>query len=165
MIMLRRVRSITEMRQVWMIRKEVFVKEQNVPIELEMDEADGVALHVIAYLDDEVAGTGRIFEDYIDSDRAILGRVAVLPRMRRRGVASAIIRELLEYACEKLYRKVVLHSQLKVVDIYKEFGFKITGDPFEEAGIMHVEMELDLLLPISSDMSLVRGDMLGGGVL
>lgn len=147
MISIKRVCNVDEMKSAWMIREEVFVKAQKVPKELEMDEYDDVALHVIAYIDGELAGTGRIYKDPSNASIAKLGRVAVLHHMRRKGVASAIIRELLEYACEEMVSKVVLHSQSAVVDVYKKFGFKSEGDPFEEAGIEHIQMKLDLLSP------------------
>lgn len=163
MITVKRVKSNTEKEDALNIRESVFVKEQNVPIELEMDEFDEIAQHFVAYLDGELAGTGRIYKDSNQKDSARLGRVAVLPHMRRKGVARAIIKELLEWALEEKICRVILHSQVTSIGLYKEFGFEVQGEDFEEAGISHTEMIINLLsVGLESDGSIDEPDFAGG---
>ncbi len=147
MILIRPVTNRAEMFVAWSIREQVFVQEQNVPLELEKDELDESATHVLAFLDGEAVGTGRIYQDDLNLSVAKLGRVAVLPHARGNGVASAIIEGLLEYACENSFEKIEIHSQLEVIKLYEKFGFRKTGSIFEEAGIPHQEMRLDLTEP------------------
>ena len=81
--------------QVVAIRLNVFVYEQRVPLEEEVDEHDPEALHVLAFLEGQAAGTGRF---YAEGERAVIGRMAVLPWARGRGVGRAILAELMDQA-------------------------------------------------------------------
>ena len=121
------------------IRREVFIKEQNVPEELEWDEFDKIAQHVIA-LDSNKhpIGTGRIKED------GHIGRMAVLIEHRKRGVGSAILEVLLEYANKKNLVGVYLHAQVEAIPFYEHHGFTCQGDKFMDAGIPHKTMFKEL---------------------
>lgn len=163
MITIKRVKNTAEMEEALNIRKLVFVNEQNVPIEIEMDEFDEIAQHFVAYLDGELAGTGRIYKDHNQKGSARLGRVAVLPQMRKKGVARAIIKELLDWALEENISRVILHSQITSIGLYKEFGFKVKGEDFIEAGISHTEMVVDLLsVGLESDGTIDEQEFAGG---
>ena len=118
------------------IRWRVFVEEQGVPADVERDEQDAVAIHALAELDGSVVATGRLTFD----DGARIGRVAVLPEYRRRGIASLVVSALEREAAARGYREVSLHAQTYVQALYGKNGYVVSGPLFVEAGIDHVPM-------------------------
>lgn len=117
------------------IRLEVFVQEQNVPADLEMDERDAVCLHAVAYDGaGQPQGTGRLLPD------GHIGRMAVLRKARGAGVGGAILKGLMDKARERGDRRVVLSAQTHAAAFYLAHGFAKAGDVFYEAGIPHIEM-------------------------
>jgi ElaA protein len=121
------------------IRMEVFVGEQRVPPNEEMDELDAVAVHVLALVDGQPVGTGRLILQ--DSETARVGRMAVLKPRRGAGVGSAILLRLMEIARERGIRTVTLAGQLHAIPFYERFGFVAHGDVFLDAGIEHRTMD------------------------
>lgn len=118
------------------VREEVFVREQNVPPEMELDEDDPRSLHVLARtLDGEVIGSGRMIAGKI-------GRMAVLKEWRGRGVGTALLQLLLEQARTRGIAEVHLHAQADATDFYLKHGFEIAGEDFMEAGILHRPMRM-----------------------
>lgn len=132
------------------VREAVFIAEQHVPVELERDDADAVAVHMLARSHDEAAiGTGRLVIDPPSSDAAAgatahVGRMAVLPAWRHQGVGASLLLRLLEHARSRGVTAVTLHAQHAAIPFYQRHGFTAHGDEFEEAGIQHVEMRLAL---------------------
>lgn len=120
------------------IRFEVFVKEQGVDPNLEIDGKDPECLHAVASVDGKAVGTGRLLPD------GHIGRMAVLPNFRSHGVGSAMLRALIKAANERGDRQVALSSQSHATPFYERFGFRIHGAPYIEAGIEHVSMHLQL---------------------
>ncbi len=121
------------------VRHAVFVEEQHVPEDLEWDEADERAYHVLASDEEGVAiGTGRLRLD------GQIGRMAVAREWRGRGVGGAILAALLELARKEGCTVVRLHAQTHALAFYKKYGFTAVGDAFDEAGIPHRAMELRL---------------------
>ena len=119
------------------IRFRVFVDEQSVPPEIELDEYDAVATHAIALLDGVAIGTGRaIVEGY----SARIGRMAVDRHHRRGGVGGLILRFLEEEAKAQGAAEFILHAQDYVKSFYASHGYEEHGDTFMEAGILHIEM-------------------------
>lgn len=117
------------------IRLEVFVQEQNVPPELEMDDKDAKCLHAVAYdAGGKPIGTGRLLPD------GHIGRMAVLRSARGTGVGGALLKGLLAQAEQRGHDEVVLSAQVHAADFYLAHGFKSEGDVFYEAGIPHIEM-------------------------
>jgi len=117
------------------IREAVFVAEQGVPAEIELDEWDERSEHALACEDGgRVVGTGRLLPD------GHIGRMAVLRERRGRGVGAAVLAALIDRARERGMRRVVLNAQSRAVPFYARFGFAVSGDEFIEAGIPHVEM-------------------------
>lgn len=125
------------------VRTSVFVHEQKVPMELEKDEFDTIATHVVIKVAGAVVGTGRYFTDPDNIVVARLGRVAVLPQFRGQGWGRKIIEGLLGHIKEHdSFKKVLLHAQCSVMGVYESFGFVSMGEEFMEAGIRHREMIL-----------------------
>lgn len=121
------------------VREEVFVVEQRVPLELEWDEHDAGARHGIALAaNGEAIGTARLLPE------GRIGRMAVRKSWRGRGVGAALMRALLDEARAAGMAGIALHAQTHAAGFYRRFGFSARGEPFEEAGIPHVEMRLAL---------------------
>ncbi|KQT10772.1 YbgC/FadM family acyl-CoA thioesterase [Ramlibacter sp. Leaf400] len=128
------------------IRTRVFVQEQRIPAEMEWDEADAAALHAVAYnrLGRPVA-TGRLLQP--SPGVAKIGRMAVHEVLRGSGMGRQVLISLLEAAAQRGDKQAVLHAQRTAEDFYRRLGFRPQGEPFEEAGIPHVEMAAALPLP------------------
>ena len=137
MVEIYRVKSEAEMKFVRDIRMEVFVREQGVPLELEMDELDNEAVHVLAYVDGVPAGCGRLL---LKGEEAKIGRVAVKKSMRRYGIGTGICKLLISIAGDHGVQKIYLGAQLTAVEFYSSLGFAKEGEVFMEAGIKHIKM-------------------------
>ncbi len=117
------------------VREAVFVEEQRVPREIEMDEHDDVSRHVLASdADGGTIGTGRLLAD------GHIGRMAVLADWRGKGVGRALLERLLEEAAGRQMRHLALHAQTQASGFYRRFGFVEEGPEFMEAGITHRTM-------------------------
>ena len=127
-----------ERRGAFDLRIQVFVHEQGVPAEEELDSEDATATHAVALLDGEVVGTGRMVPAEPRSAR--IGRMAVRNEWRRRGVGGRILRALEEAASSQGLREAVLYAQTYVKSFYASHGYVEAGEAFSEVGIEHVEM-------------------------
>lgn len=136
-IVVRRAVGEIDMEAAQSIRMEVFVQEQDVPEDEEMDEYDDVAVHAIAISHGIVIGTGRLL---LDGFEAKIGRMAVLQSKRRSGVGSLLMAFLEREAVTNGALVIVLHSQTYVSDFYEKHGYRCEGSVFLEAGIEHVLM-------------------------
>jgi YbgC/YbaW family acyl-CoA thioester hydrolase len=121
------------------VRTEVFVQEQQIPLELEWDDDDATALHAVAYnrLGMPVA-TGRLLQHAPNVAR--IGRMAVSRLLRGSGLGRDILLALIQAAERHGDREVVLHAQRSAEGFYRRLGFEGQGEPFEEAGIPHLQM-------------------------
>lgn len=116
------------------IRFEVFVGEQRVPPEIELDEMDAQSVHAVAFQDDVPVGTGRLLPD------GHIGRMAVLRDWRSRGVGGRILQALMDRARERGDREIVLSAQIHATAFYRAHGFVEEGAEYMEAGIPHRDM-------------------------
>jgi predicted GNAT family N-acyltransferase len=117
------------------VRESVFVDEQEVPREIELDEHDAASSHVVACDSDGTAvGTGRLLPD------GHIGRMAVLADWRGKGVGRAMLERLMEEAARRKMRHLALHAQTQASGFYRRFGFIEEGPEFMEAGIPHRTM-------------------------
>ncbi len=124
------------------VRFRVFVAEQNVPAEEELDEEDASATHVIALHHGSTVGTGRLLAR--DPAIAVIGRMAVDQHWRRQGVGGLILDFLEEEARAQGLRRSVLHAQEYVKSFYAAHGYLEHGEPFTEVNIPHIEMRKEL---------------------
>lgn len=121
------------------IRFEVFVAEQHVPVELELDEYDATARHWLAIADGEAIATARaVSKDYGWK----IGRVAVRRPWRGQGVGLALMRAILESARAEGVGELRLESQTHALAFYGRLGFVAEGPEFDDAGIPHRLMRL-----------------------
>ena len=121
------------------IRRAVFVEEQSVPVEIEMDEFDTTAIHYLARVDGEPAATARL---RLLPPVAKVQRVAVLREHRRRGVGAALMRAIAEEVARERegIDTLTLGSQLAAVPFYASLGYAPHGEKFMDADIPHIEM-------------------------
>ena len=124
------------------IRREVFVAEQGVPIEEEMDAHDAACVHFLALDRGEAVGTARLRVTVDGHPKA--ERVAVRRPFRGAGVGRALMRALEDEARALGRRELVLNAQLPVVAFYERLGYRAEGPEFPEAGIPHRAMRKPL---------------------
>jgi predicted GNAT family N-acyltransferase len=123
------------------LRFRVFVEEQGVPVEVEQDHLDAVAVHAVARTPDgRLVGTGRAVLDAEGPGIARIGRMAVDAEARGSGVGLAVLRVLETAVHERGGTGVLLHAQDHAVGFYGRAGYEPVGEPFEEAGIGHLAM-------------------------
>lgn len=138
------------------LRKQVFINEQHVPIELEFDEMDETSIHFGAYQDSsisadgpvsgkkavpEVVGCARLYRSGKREDQGVIGRMAVDSSCRNQGIAFHLINEVIRYGVENLgFTSFKLSAQLTAIDFYRRSGFIPYGDQFIDAGIDHMDM-------------------------
>jgi predicted GNAT family N-acyltransferase len=124
------------------VRMRVFVAEQSIPPEEELDEADATATHAVALYQGQVVGTGRLARR--NDITAQIGRMAVDQSFRRQGIGGQILEYLEEEARNQGMSHCILHAQLYVKSFYAAHGYKEHGDVFLEVNIPHIEMRKDL---------------------
>jgi len=124
----------------------VFVDEQGVPLELEIDEHDRDdfnAVHALAREEDGTAiGTGRFYE--LDPSSARIGRMAVDADRRKCGAGARLLEALIAEAQRRGFTRARLDAQTSAVDFYRKAGFQDDGAPFWEVGILHQPMSRQL---------------------
>jgi predicted GNAT family N-acyltransferase len=121
------------------IRFEVFVNEQQVPLEEELDATDAQCVHALAFNElGEPIGTGRLLPD------GHIGRMAVLKAIRGNGVGAAILMRLIEQARARGFKQVVLSAQTHARAFYAKYGFEEEGEEYLDANIAHILMRKTL---------------------
>ncbi|GGP15066.1 GNAT family N-acetyltransferase [Oceanobacillus neutriphilus] len=129
-----------DLQKVFEIRKEIFVKEQEVAEEEEFDEFDSLDAdcdHILVYYDNKPVGVGRI--------RAVEGigkleRICILKPYRQYGLGKTVVKSLEEIALEKGLTKAKLHGQTHAEGFYHKLGYETASDEFMEDGIPHYLM-------------------------
>lgn len=116
------------------IRRLVFIKEQNVPEDMEWDEHDDTATHFLVTLDGIAVATARLKQD------GQIGRMAVLKTCRDQGIGSKLLAFILSEAAQQNHQQLYLHAQLEAIPFYENQGFVAQGEVFYEAGIAHRTM-------------------------
>ena len=121
------------------IRFEVFVDEQKVPAEIELDEMDPHCVHAVAYDDaGQPLATGRLLPD------GHIGRMVVRKAGRGQGVGGAVLQALIAAARARGDAEVILNAQVHAEGFYQRHGFAREGEQFMEAGIPHITMRARL---------------------
>jgi predicted GNAT family N-acyltransferase len=137
------------MEEALALRHQVFVVEQRVPQELEVDDDDKIATHLVALSQGRIVGTLRIV---LHGCTAKIGRMAVSASRRKNGIG----RDLMEFAAVTAARKgvedIILNAQVSARDFYARLGYLQEGPLFDDAGIPHVLMRKQLSeLPCSQN--------------
>jgi predicted GNAT family N-acyltransferase len=146
-----RVETEADLESALSVRRTVFVDEQGVPEELELDAYDDLdgATHFVARDGETAIGAARLRPydaDECDTQRprAKVERVAVLSEYRGEGVGAALMDAVEAAADEEGFKTLVLHAQTAVEGFYARRGYEVVGEEFEEADILHVEMVRDV---------------------
>jgi predicted GNAT family N-acyltransferase len=129
------------------IRHAVFVEEQGIPAELEIDAYDPIAEHALAFVDGQCVATARIYLDEWDPSKAKIGRMAVLKDFRDRGIGTALLGEAIRAGMMQGASVFELHAQQSAIPFYAKLQFKSDGAIFDEVGIPHQRMRLVLGAP------------------
>ena len=123
------------------LRRKVFIEEQGIDESLDFDGKDGEANHIISLVSNNPVGVARV--RFID-DKAKLERIATLKKYRGKGYGEKMMKYLVEYCKTKKVSEIYFDSQKHAKIFYEKLGFKQRGEEFEEAGIPHVEMYLQM---------------------
>ncbi len=127
--------------KVMVVRGIVFIEEQGVDWEGEIDAYEDESIHVLGEVGGQPVASGRL---RLLPDRwAKLERIAVRPRWRGRGIARQVVRFLMDEARRRGARRFKLHAQVYLEGFYREFGFQREGEVFDECGIDHILMLRD----------------------
>ncbi len=145
------VKNEIDLNKSFGLRKEIFVVEQGVPVEEEIDEFDDLkrigkdSFHFNVYKDKGCISTARIIIDKNPNDNcAKIQRVCVSKDCRGAGVGLFMMSHLHKYLINKSIRKVTLSSQIHVIEFYKKLGYIETGNEYLDAGIIHKKMYINL---------------------
>jgi predicted GNAT family N-acyltransferase len=121
------------------LRHQVFVGEQKVPVEIEIDDMDSQCQHIKACLEDkQIIGTARLLPDNY------IGRMCVAKEYRRQGIAGAMLEFIIQHARHQNFKSLHLNAQISAQPLYESYGFVADSDIFMEAGIPHRHMSLPL---------------------
>lgn len=138
MVVLHKVNNLKELDKCLFVRREVFINEQNISIDEEIDNFDIIddtkVIHFYLTVNDTLAGCCRILKV---NEQIKIGRVAILKDFRSQGLAQKMLNEVESYFGNGSY---ILEAQLYVVSLYEKVGYEKIGDIFLDAGIEHIKM-------------------------
>lgn len=143
------IETLEEMADALEIRRRVFIEEQQVPEDEEIDRFDDDpttvhdCIHMLVRLQGEPIGTGRLLLDDPPEERAHIGRIAVLIEHRKAGAGRAVMLALQDEARRLGRPGVTLSAQLQALPFYERLGYVARGQVFLDAGIEHRWMDLD----------------------
>ncbi|AFY78445.1 putative acyltransferase [Pleurocapsa sp. PCC 7327] len=136
---IKQVNYTEEATTIHSIRRLVFQEEQGVAPEVEFDGRDETATHLLAYLNGQPVGTIRI--RFLDKKTAKIERLALLPLARGKGIGKKLMKAATEIVEKnENYEEIVIHAQEYIKELHKQLGFESAGEPFYEAGILHIKM-------------------------
>ncbi|WP_026571082.1 MULTISPECIES: GNAT family N-acetyltransferase [Sediminibacillus] len=137
----KQVATEAEQKQAYQVRNTVFVEEQNVPAELEIDDLEEKAVHFVGYENEKPVAASRL--RFVDS-YGKLERICVLKEYRGRSFGSQIIKEMEAAIRENGFQKSKLNAQTHAEEFYKSLGYQTVSGEFMDAGIPHVTMIKEL---------------------
>ena len=121
-----------------LIRTQVFICEQGITEADEWDDQDLISQHFVIYDQDQPIATARLLENNS------VERVAVLKAYRGQGLGQMIMLEIISYAQKQRRSVLTLSSQVHAISFYEKLGFTVQGNPYDECGISHIEMTMNL---------------------
>ncbi|AUJ61967.1 GNAT family N-acetyltransferase [Bacillus velezensis] len=132
------VKTEKQLNDAFFVRKEVFVKEQHVPEEEEIDQFEDTSEHIVIYDGGQPVGAGRW---RLKDGHGKLERICVMKSHRSLGVGAILMQALEKAAAAKGAGSFILHAQTQAVPFYEKQGYRVTsGEEFLDAGIPHLEM-------------------------
>ena len=121
-----------------LIRTQVFICEQGITEADEWDDQDVISQHFVIYDQDQPIATARLLQNHS------VGRVAVVKAYRGQGIGQMIMLEIISYAQKQGLSVLTLSSQVHAISFYEKLGFTVQGNPYDECGISHIEMTMNL---------------------
>ncbi len=137
----RMARNRKELEEIFKIRKQVFMVEQNVPEKDEWDGFDKESRHAILLSGKKPIGCARI---RLVGKIPKLERIAILKGCRKKGYGKGLTQYLLSWCKKQNYKTAVIYSQSYAIPFYEKLGFIKKGKEFMEAGIKHCKMHIRL---------------------
>lgn len=134
--------SAREKEQAFKIRTNVFVNEQKVPMDIEIDEHEDESIHFVGYKDDYPVAASRL--RWVDQTGK-LERICILKEHRGKSYGSQIIETMEDEIIKKGYTQSTLNGQTQAVKFYEQLGYKVISDEFLDANIPHVTMVKQLI--------------------
>lgn len=141
MIQVQVARTEEELKDVYDVRRQVFIEEQGVPAEVEVDEKEKESIHLIAYYHNQPIGAGRL---RLEEKYGKAERVCILATMRGKGLGATLMNEMEKVARDQGMDTLKLNAQTHAESFYKGNGYTTISDLFYDAGILHVTMEKKL---------------------
>ncbi|MGL4361711.1 MAG: GNAT family N-acetyltransferase [Cellulosilyticaceae bacterium] len=133
-----------ELYNIMKVRNEVFVVEQEICCENDIDDRDIEAIHIYYEEDGQVLAYGRLLLPGVAYDSASIGRVLVDAKFRGKGLAKKLLEQCIDFIVNIWKEKtIVISAQEYAVPLYKQMGFKPISDVYDEAGISHIKMKYD----------------------
>ncbi|MFP3722958.1 GNAT family N-acetyltransferase [Niallia circulans] len=132
------VKTDKELKDAFYVRQTVFVQEQKVPIEEEIDAYEEDSVHFVLYDDDKKpigAGRYRTFDEY-----GKVERICILSTNRKGGAGKAVMNKIEEYALNNGAPALKLNAQTQAIPFYSKLGYEVVSDEFLDAGIPHKTM-------------------------
>ncbi|MDM5316729.1 GNAT family N-acetyltransferase [Fictibacillus sp. b24] len=121
------------------VRKDVFVREQQIDESEEIDGNEDVSFHFVLYENEKPVGAARLRE--VNGEGKV-ERVCVLSSHRKKGLGEELMKAMEESALERSYSSLILYAQTQAEDFYKKLGYSTTSkEPFLDANIPHVAMK------------------------
>ena len=132
--------SVHELYSILRLRSEVFVVEQNCVFQ-DADDKDQQCFHLMGWEEDKLLAYARIVPPEVIYKEPSIGRIVTSPASRRKGLGRQLMTESMKQT-ERLYSKIPIRigAQQYLIPFYQSFGFVISGDPYMEDGIPHIEM-------------------------
>lgn len=121
-----------------LIRTQVFICEQGITEADEWDDQDMISDHFVVYDQDQPIATARLLQNNS------VGRVAVVKAYRGQGLGQMIMLEIISYAQKQGLSVLTLSSQVHAISFYEKLGFTVQGNSYDECGISHIEMTMNL---------------------
>lgn len=131
-----------ELEEAYRIRKIVFVEEQQVPMEEEIDDLEAEATHFLLYNQAEPIGAGRFRQ--VDGFGKV-ERICILKDKRKGGAGKAIMEGIEDYAKGEGIKKLKLNAQTHAISFYEKLGYQVVSEEFLDAGIPHRTMVKEIL--------------------
>ena len=132
-----------EREDAFSVRRKVFVEEQGVPQNLELDELDKTADHFVVYSTGNPIGAGRIRETTAGIGK--VERVCILPEFRGQHLGNLIMHALEKHAAHKELKKIILNAQAYAIPFYEKLGYTVTSPEFMDGDIPHRAMEKNII--------------------
>ena len=133
--------SLNQLYEITRSRYKVFIEEQRIICEEELDGLDDKCIHIFLQDEERVVAYCRIVPNGINYENISIGRVLVLKEFRRKGIAQEMLNETVEYIKATFHEnRIILSSQLYAKELYESVGFIVESDIYNEAGIPHVRM-------------------------